>query len=168
MQFRSLTIRHASPEDVDHVVRRMRAYDRAEIFGLRFSNDDDSLIAEIVATAQSGACPFFYAIAKGRVFRPIAILQLVLLTPVAGAVTMFATEEWRLVVKDFTRFVRQVFVPDCMTAGLQRVEVRALASWAENCRWLQTLGAVRECEVRGFGPSPYLQLAWTKETLSCA
>ena len=162
MDFRSLSVRRASAEDVDYVVRRMRPYDREEIFGLRFSKDDASLIADLVSTAEHGPVPFHYAIGRQHVFRPVAIMQLVLLTPFCGVVNMFATDEWRCIVKDFTRFVRKVFVPDCMAAGLSRVEVRALAGWTENCRWLQSLGAVRECEVPGFGASPYVQFAWMR------
>jgi hypothetical protein len=125
-EFRSLTIRDASPEDIDHVVRRMRAYDREEIFGLRFSSDDESLIGQLVATSQAVepfACPFNYAVAKGNVHRPVAIMQLVLLTPLAGAITMLATDEWRSIAKDFTRFVKQVFVPRCMDVGLSLIHI---------------------------------------------
>lgn len=161
MTFRSIAVRHASPEDVDYVVRRMRQMDRKEIFSLRHSRDDESLIAEMVGVDVAGACPFHYAVARAHVFRPVALMQLVMMTPVAGAVNLFATDEWRVIARDFTRFVREVFVPDCIKAGLTRVEVRALASWRENCRWLESLGAVRECEVKGFGPSPYVQFAWT-------
>lgn len=157
--FRSLAIRDATPDDVDYVVRRMRPLDRVEIFGARFTADAESLISEILHSGHV----WLYAIASRHHPRAIAILQLVLHGPGHGYVNLFATGDMTVIVQDFTRFIRKRFIPDCLRAGLRRVELRTLASWVENRRWLEALGAKFECVCIGIGVEPYAQYAWIKE-----
>ena len=161
MDYRSLTVRHATAEDVDYVVRRMRAQDRREVYGVRFSSDPDALIGEFVAGITNQSFAYFYAVASKHTHRAIALIAIVLATPRAAFASLIATDEWLKIVLDVTRFIRDVVIVDCIKSGLRRVELRALASWHANRRWLESMGAIFECECPCLSDEPYAQYAWT-------
>lgn len=159
--YRSMDVRTASVEDIAYVARRMRPMDVKEIFSVRFSESIEDLIAEIASGM--GQYAFLYALARRQVYRPVAIVGILLTAPKSGWAHMFATPEWPLIAADATRFIRGYLVPLCHQVGLTRVELRALSEWHENCRWLEHLGARRECDCQGLGPVSYTQFAWTAQ-----
>jgi hypothetical protein len=159
-RFRSLDIDRASKDDIAYVVRRMRPEDEREVFGARWTNDREHLIAEMQAVDGNGFTRFS-SVRRHGVPRPVALIGIMLVAPHVGQANLIATPEWPLVVKDLSRCLRDDVIPDCARAGMTRVELRALASWTQNCAWLEWLGAKRECLVPGFGREPYVQYAWT-------
>lgn len=162
MIFRDIAIRTATPDDIDYVVRRMRPMDRREVYALRFSDDAESLIAEIRVRAPVYAP--LKAIASTLHPSPIALVGVLVMSPGVGIAHMIATLEWPRIAKSASRWIREMLIPDCLAAGLARVEVRALSEFAQNCRWLESLGARREAAVPGLDPMGglFVQYAWTK------
>ncbi len=165
MEFRNLIITKTTFDDVEYVARRMRDMDRKEIYATRFTKDDESLVAELVHQIQRGLYACCYTIASKFHPRPIAIVGILLTSPSAGFANMFATDEWKKIIRDATRFVRDVVIADCIKAGMRRVELRTLASWKQNRAWLEYLGAEFETEIRGLCGEPFAQYAWTREEL---
>jgi hypothetical protein len=162
MTFRNMVVRTAAPDDIDYVVRRMRPCDRREVYALRHTHDAESVIGELVALQHTAQMPWFYAVARAAHPRAIALVGLLLHGPRHAYAQLIATAEVVMIIKDLTRFIRDCVIPDAIKAGFRRVELRTLASWTENRRWLELLGAKFECEVLGLG-EPFAQYAWIRE-----
>jgi len=160
---RGLQVRDADAHDIDYVVRRMRPEDEREVYGARWSADPTSLASEIWHGATEGRYCCLYTLASAYHPRPVAIAGVYLSAPHVGWAHLIATPEWPKIATDATRFIRDRMIPQLHDAGMRRVELRALKSWSANCRWLQKLGAVLECECAGLGAEPYLQFAWTRK-----
>lgn len=155
--YRALNFREPTRDDIDYVVRRMRKLDRREIYGARFDKTPEGLVVEF--EAQASQAPWFYAIRHRDHPRPIALLSIVLFGPGHGYANLVATNEFPRIVRDLTRWVREQLIAACWPE-MRRVELRTLASWKQNCRWLEALGAEFECLVPGMGFEPYAQYAW--------
>lgn len=132
-------------EEIAHIVHGLRARDRREIYALRWDDDPDKLINEILVTAG----------AMWRIFcheaEPVAMAGVVPVRPnvvIAGA---FGTELWPKVVRPVTRFALTWTIPRLQRAGYHRAETYALAANIDSHGWLATLGAQQEAYLKGYG-----------------
>lgn len=165
MEFRNLAITNTTIDDVEYVARRMRDMDRKEIYSARFRKDDESLIQDFALQLHHGLHAYCYTVASKFHPRPIAIVGILMTSPKAGYAHLFATDEWKKIFRDVTKFVRDVVIADCLKAGMRRVELRTLASWKSNRVWLEYLGAKFESEIDGLCDEPFAQYAWTRKEI---
>lgn len=67
-------------------------------------------------------------------------------------------------VPRITKFCWQVLMPDVMSAGALRGEARPLASNDMACRWLDRLGATRQCLLKSYGKNgeDFVLYSWVR------
>lgn len=170
MTFRSLLINTYGPDGgiayaatVGHVCQRLRADDWREASALLDVPTVPALERHLLAMTPRIA--WFDAVFHGDprlTVEPIALLGVWRMAPGVGAALMLATDEFPLIAQDLHRYVKERMVPALRQMGFRRIEVRALREAEGNCRWIEALGAVRECDVAllGRGGETYVQYAW--------
>ena len=141
----SVGMHMASREGIAHIVRNLRARDRAEIFALRWNDDEDTLIDQVSANAG----------ALWRVWswdgEPVAINGVVPVRPgvvVAGA---FGTDKWRFTLRAMTRWSLEFVIPALRCSNYHRGEAYVLASNTDSRRWIESLGAEIESVLLRYG-----------------
>jgi hypothetical protein len=139
-----------------HIVRNLRPRDRAEIFALRWDDDEDRFAFEICAIA-------------GDLWRlwtldgePVAVNGVVPVRPgvvIAGA---FGTPEWRRIIRPMTRWSRDFVIPCLKMSGYHRGEAYVLATHTDSRRWIELLGGEVETLLKGYGRhrEDFLLYAW--------
>jgi hypothetical protein len=128
-----------------HIVQNLRPRDRAEIFALRWDDDEDAMVEGVVAIA-------------GELWRvwtldgePVAVNGVVPVRPgvvVAGA---FGTAKWPRIVRAMTRWSQTFVIPVLKNANYHRGEAYVLAANADSRRWIEMLGGEIESVLRGYG-----------------
>jgi len=142
--------------DIAHIVRHLRARDRAEIFGLRWSDDEDQLVNDIAGVAGM----------MWRVWRyqgePVAMNGIVPLRPGVVSAGAFGTDKWRHVVRAMTRWSREFVIPSLQLANYHRGEAMTLASNVDSRRWIESLGGQVEAYLHHYGRNreDYVLYAW--------
>lgn len=156
-----IVIRPPSVADIDHVCRRLRALDRAEIFALLYGDTADALIEHLVLHA-SGFLEFHAVAPSAAPHRACGLVGLYPLRPHVAGASFFGTDELGHHIKPVTRWIRRTLIPRAQACGLHRVETQALESWRANCRWLEALGATREAVLPLYGKDgeTFVQFAW--------
>lgn len=78
---------------------------------------------------------------------------------------MFGTDDSPKAVPAITRHIRHVMIPALLEAGANRVEAISHVSHETAHRWLETLGAQRRCELRGYGRNneTYILFEWVRD-----
>lgn len=134
--------------DVLYVCHNLREWDRKELFATRFDNDPDRLAMDVM-----GWGPFWW-VAGGEVDgrdRAIAVIGATLIWPGVWSVGMFATDDFPRIGLPLTRWVRRRMIPAIVQQGIHRGECRSMEGHEAAHRWLETLGAKREGELKGYG-----------------
>lgn len=77
----------------------------------------------------------------------------------------FGTDKMKRAIPTVTRFGRSTIARQLIEAGAQRCEIRSIADHDLAHRWLQGLGAHRECDLPGYGRNgeTFVLYAWLKE-----
>jgi hypothetical protein len=127
------------------VARAMRDCDRAEIFATRWDACPDAFARDCVACLTLGA------VIADEAEAPIAVIGAQEMWPGTWSVCMFATDRWREIALDATRFVRQRLMPALLRLGARRAECRSAADHHAAHRWLEYLGARREAVHPDYG-----------------
>lgn len=138
-------IRVLGPEALTEVARGMRDIDRREICALAATDDP------VEATAHLAFVPHIGASVHGRDGASIAVVGAMFLRPGVVSVFMFATDRWREVAIETTRFVRRILLPSLRDAGIHRLECHSLDDHFDAHNWLRYLGADREVPEPDFG-----------------
>lgn len=138
-----------------YVARNMRESDAREIFCTRFDQTSESLVRELLLLGGH-----FGWIAS--LDSPVAAIGAVPCAPGHWSVWMFATPEIHKIAKEFTAFVKRGMIPALLDVGCRRAECRSIVGHVEAHRWLQLLGAHRECLVPRLGVNgeDFIQFAW--------
>ena len=78
----------------------------------------------------------------------------------------FGTEKARRAIPSITRFGRTEAARLLLEAGARRVEVRSVVDHDLSHKWLEGLGATRECEMKEYGRNgeTFVLYSWTRET----
>lgn len=144
------------------VCARLRRDDHLEATATLSSDSEDELVKHFWTTIPSASV--FVALGSNVHAMPIALLGVWQITPVVGVAQMVATDQLPRIAASVARYVRRGIIPALIEAGMARVEARALASATENCRWLELLGARRECELPLYGKrgETFVQYAWLR------
>lgn len=158
----SIEIRDAGYADVVYVARRMRTIDRRELYAFEASENPEVLASRLVAWSRFQWCAFLD-------WEPVAVINAIEEMPTLWRVGMFATDLWPRVGLNCTLFFRQVIFPKLEGLGCNRAECRSIAEHVDSHRWLQILGARRECMVTdvGLNRDTYIQFAWTRSEYEC-
>jgi hypothetical protein len=139
-----------------YIVKHLRPRDRREIFALRWDDDEDQLIDDLLKVA-------------GDLWRlwsldgePVAVNGVVPVRPgvvIAGA---FGTSKWRATLKEMTRWSRDFVIPALKKSNFHRGEAYVLATNTDSRRWIELLGGEVECLLKGYGRQreDFLLYAW--------
>jgi hypothetical protein len=147
------------PEGVHHVVERMRAKDRSEIFATQWSDDPYTFANAVLRCGDFG---FVLHAADGE---PVVCCGAVPMWPGVWSVWMFATDRFDEISLSTTKFAKRVFFPSLDHAGWHRLECRSLDTHKVAHRWLEALGAYKESEATKYGKQGerFFVYCWTKE-----
>lgn len=134
-----------TPEALRYIAHNLRPRDRAEIFAMRWNDDEEAFVAEVCSVA-------------GDLWRlwsldgePVAVNGVVPVRPgvvIAGA---FGTNKWRSIIKPMTRWSLDYVIPLLRQAGYHRGEAYVLARNTDSRRWIELLGGELEAVLKGYG-----------------
>jgi hypothetical protein len=131
-------------EHASYVVRNLRDRDRREIFALRWDDDEDSFVRDIVGVAG--------VLWNAWLFdnEPVALNGCTPIRPGVVNAGAFGTDKWRYAVRGISRETFRV-IPLLQHAGYHRGETYAMAANAEGRRWIEMMGARKEAYLHKFG-----------------
>jgi hypothetical protein len=147
------------PEGVSHVVQLMREKDKAEIYCTQWSEDPGQFTASVLG---AGGLGFVLHANDGE---PVVCCGALPMWRGVWSVWMFATDRFEEISLSTHRFARKIFFPALDEAGWHRLECRSISTHDVAHRWLELLGARKECEVSGYGKAgeDFNLYCWTKE-----
>jgi RimJ/RimL family protein N-acetyltransferase len=143
----AVAMHHVTRPALAYIVQNMRARDRAEIFALRWDDDEDAFIDMMMSVA-------------GELWRiwtlddePVAVTGVVPVRPGVAIGAAFGTDKWRQVVRPMTRWAQTFIIPVLKGANYHRLEAYMLAANTDARRWVEHFGAEIEAVLRGYGRS---------------
>jgi hypothetical protein len=148
-------IKHLNYEDLVKVAFRMRKEDYEEIYlGSGYANP--LVLAEhIYKTALFGS--IFYD--KGT---PKGVMSFHATIPGVWNVGFFATDDWGSIFTSASIYAKKLVNKAVTSKLVRRVEARSLYSYTQAHKWLEWLGAKKECELKdwGLGGQTYYLYCW--------
>lgn len=151
---------NVTPEEVLHVLHRLRPRDHSEIFALRFDSpgapDLDQYAAELLAV------PGFSWMAHASDGEPVAIIGARPVWPGVWAVFAFGTDRWSEVMRLLTRHVLRFMQGALVRSGAHLAFCFAAAEHTDAREWLTRMGARAENTMTewGRGREDYVMYAW--------
>lgn len=144
---------------VEYIVANLRLRDYEEIFAQRWTDDQKSLIDEIMLWSGKMTWVFW------RDGVPVALLGAWPVRPGVWSVWAFGTYRWPRVLSAMTKHVKRFIIPALLRAGAHRAEAVALATHRDSRRWLLALGAREEGTRRGWGRNgeDFVSYVWHPE-----
>lgn len=127
-------IEELNGDHIRAVAAKARDIDRQEILATSGADDLVSHIAYLEHMPTLGVC-----VLKDE--EPVCVVGAAYLWPGVVSVFMFATDRWKEVAIETTRFVRKVLLPSLRDAGIHRLQCFSLATHTEAHDWLRFLGA---------------------------
>lgn len=135
-------IRH---EHVAHIVKNLRASDRAECSAVRWVDDDDHLTQDLMTVV-------------GKLWRvwlwdgePVAINGVVPIRPGVVICSSLGTDKWRYVIRPMTHWSREWLIPCLQLSKYHRGEAYVAAANTQSARWVRALGAQPEAYLWHYG-----------------
>lgn len=149
-------------ESLAFIVTHLRPRDREEIFALRWDDNEETFIDEMMALC--GAMTWIWE----RDGVPVSVQGAVCSRPHVWEVFAFGTACWPRVVLDMTRHVKRFMIPALLRVGAHRVECRALLSHTDSRKWLTALGAKEAAILQRFGRNAetYVSYVWGPSDVS--
>lgn len=148
----------ASLPALQHIIVRMRPLDHREVYALRWYDDEDvdSLANEMLRLA-----PFCWVVTATD-GEPVYAFGVRDLWPGVCTLGGFGTQRWRDALWPVTRFTRRLLKMTLGDGYVHRIECVALAEKIDSHKWLEWLGAERECVLRAFGRGreDYIRFVW--------
>ena len=143
--------------DLLYVADNMRALDADEVFATSWTDDRASLVAGIL-----GGGEFGWIAGDGGL--PIAAFGAVPSWNGVWQVWMFATDDWPKVAFEVTRFIKRIMIPSLEEVGCHRAECRSMDTHTVAHKWLKTLGADKESEMKHYGRDgqTFYLYCWTR------
>jgi RimJ/RimL family protein N-acetyltransferase len=155
----TLTVGIPTQEGLAHIVANLRERDRREIYALRWDDEPDHLIADLVAYS-------------GPLWRqwdwdgePIAIVGATPRRPGVAMVGAFGTELWPKAIRAMTAYVLRDLIPTLVGADYHRAEAYAMAANIDSRRWIEALGGQREAWLHAYGKGreDFILYTWRRE-----
>lgn len=146
--------------DVVYIARNMRELDAEEILPLTWSGKPEDLAMGICASGGIASV----ALSLGR---PVATWGATMIRPQFWTVWMFSTDRWPDVALTVTRNIRRVMMPLLIDSGAVRADCWSMDGHDTAHRWLEVLGALRECSVEDYGATrkTFHCYSWTRSRL---
>jgi len=146
--------------DVVYIARNMRKLDAEEILPLTWSRKPEDLAAGVCAS--NGIANV--ALSSGR---PVAAWGATMTRPQMWTVWMFSTDRWPDVALTVTRNIRRVMMPSMIESGAVRADCWSMDGHDTAHRWLEVLGALRECSIEDYGATrkTFHCYSWTRSRL---
>ena len=146
------------PEGVQHVVHNMRAKDQAEIYATQWTDDPWEFGNSILRMSGGG---YILHADDGE---PVVACGAMPMWNGVMSIWMFATDRFDEISLSVHRFAKRVFFPVLDEMGWHRLECRSIATHDVAHRWLELLGAKKECEVSNYGKAgeAFYLYCWTK------
>lgn len=135
--------------DVTYVAANLRDEDRREI--LATVDLDCASRAGWLSWAVSGPDWCWTAQIDGQPVVAFGIGEGSPFQPQIRTAWAFGTERLRRVVPAITRFAKEEWPKRLIPIGVRRVEIRSIADHDVAHRWLEAIGARRECVMRSYG-----------------
>lgn len=132
--------------DIVYIARNMRDLDAEEIFPLTWTGKPEDLAAMSIAAGGISTV----ALSDGV---PVAAYGAYLGRPKCWTVWMFATDRWSEVALPVTRDIKRNMMPAMLEGGAVRADCWSMDGHDIAHRWLECLGAIRECSVEDYGPT---------------
>jgi hypothetical protein len=142
----AVAMHHVTRPALAYIVQNMRARDRAEIFALRWDDDENALVDSLMNVA-------------GELWRiwtlddePVTVTGVVPVRPGVAIIAAFGTDKWRQVLRPMIRWAESFIIPVLKGANYHRLEAYMLA--AHDARQLiEHFGSEIEAVLRGYGRS---------------
>ncbi len=156
-----IVIAPAHLRDVSFVTANMREQDRRELF-CQWSDKNTETFARTVVD-----CTPHHRYAAFENGNPVAVFGVTYQHPGLWGGWAYGTRHMRRAVPTVTRYVCNVLGPKLFASGANRVEVRTLVDHDIAHRWLECLGAVRECVMPEYGKNgeTFVLYAWRRSDL---
>lgn len=145
-------------EDLLFVIQNMRESDKNEVFATRWDDSGENLTDDLITGGE-------FAWIAGTDDKPVAAFGAIPVWNGVWSVWMVATDDWKLVALEVTRFIKRVMIQALRDIGAHRAECRSWSEHTEAHRWLELLGARKESEIENFGRNgeKFYLYCWTKE-----
>lgn len=159
-----MRIEPAKPADIVHVAAHMREADLKEFLALSPANDRAALALEL--SQRFGQRNDVFAAWHEEM--PIAIGATIEARPNVLTLLFFASDGFRHIGRELTKFMKQRYFPPLIEAGVHRIECVSMEGHKEAHRWIKALGLVQEGgPLRGYGKNgeTYFQYAWVRDDL---
>jgi hypothetical protein len=139
-----------------HILAHLRPDDRREVFGLRWTDDEELVAQEVIDTGP----PSWVVCARDG--EPVYAVGLIASRPGVWACWGFGTDRWPEVAITVTRLLRKIVIPGMIASGAHRVEAVSIIDKAAAHRWLKHIGANDEATLLGYGRNgeTYKMFAW--------
>lgn len=143
--------------ELSYVCHNLRAQSHDEIFGAT-ELDPDQLV-EVMYRRPSINFVGYYDGA------PAAILGAYRMHGDTWGFFGFGTDDWGKIWRSVTKVALKELFPEVKRIGWQRAQCVCLASNAEVHKWLEFLGATKECVMRSYGKDgeDYAMFAWIRD-----
>ena len=139
-----------------HVALAIRARDRIEIAATRGWFDAEALADSFLHADDGAVCeiagrPVAMAAMQRTAMARVATIGLVATDALSPRASLFLADAARTLLPALMR-----------ERGLNRLEARSLADYAAAHRWMERMGATRECALPGMGANgeTFVQYAW--------
>jgi RimJ/RimL family protein N-acetyltransferase len=141
---------------IEHIVANLRARDRAEIFALRWDDDDTRLVDTIMVSAGALWTVWTYR------DEPIAVTGATPLRPGVAAAVAFGTDQWHRALLSMTRHAWKFILPALISIETHRAEAFVLADNTDARRWIESVGGEQEAVLHGYGRAgeDFILYAW--------
>jgi hypothetical protein len=153
-----MTVREIAPTEqhIRYIVNHLRERDLIEIFALRWDNDPEGLVRDIVAVA--GAMWRVWTVND----EPVSVAGMTPIRPGVIAAGAFGTALFPRVVRPMLRWGRDWVFPRLRVAGFHRGECYALASNTDGRKFIEACGGEIEALLHGYGRNreDFLLYAW--------
>lgn len=142
-------IKFSEYDDIYFVAQNMRAKDKEEIYATRAQDDcnAESMADQLSFSAKSGMA--FTAFNKQG--EPVCVFGAVETWPKVWSVFMFATDEFKTVAKEVTKFIKYALINMITNTGAHRASCMSLDTHKDAHNWLKVLGASQEYVAKKFG-----------------
>jgi hypothetical protein len=143
----ALTVEAVRPdaERIAYIVRNLRPRDREEIFALRWDDDEEEFVREVISYAGDMSWVWEW---NGM---PVAIQGSAPRRPGVWTNWCFGTDNWDRALFAMTRHARKFIMPALLAARFHRAEALSLASHQDARGWIEMLGGKVESIMRGLG-----------------
>lgn len=132
-------------KDVLHVCNNLRAADAQEIFS-QCNHDSISLLADEIFRNWGDSW-----VAYTPSGNPAALFGALRMWPGVWSAWLIGTDEFPKVGLSITKFIHREMIPMLKAAGCHRCEARSMAGYTWSHEWLESLGAIEEATLKGYG-----------------